>query len=153
MEDRVVYTDGACEHNQTPSKRRAGVGVWFGERHPYNVSRRPFGMDTNNQAELEAILDAVQIIRTRLDPTCKYHWILKTDSNYSVKCITQYWPSWERRGGMKSDGKPAIHYDLVTNIVKILRGRPDHITLKYIPREENEYADTLAKEGRSKEKV
>ena len=37
-----VYTDGACPNNGK-SEARAGVGVWWGDGHGLNYSRRVTG--------------------------------------------------------------------------------------------------------------
>ena len=53
-----VYTDGACSNNGKASAR-AGVGVFWGDDDPKNVSRPVRGAPTNNVAELEAVEDAL----------------------------------------------------------------------------------------------
>ncbi|GME85945.1 unnamed protein product [Ambrosiozyma monospora] len=57
-----VYTDGACKHNQSSGQRRGGVGVFFGDDDPRNVSK-PLGPGVTNQiAELAAVQEALSII-------------------------------------------------------------------------------------------
>lgn len=58
----VVYTDGACENNQS-KHARAGVGVWFGNGDARNVSEPLAGKrQTNQRAELTAVIRALQIV-------------------------------------------------------------------------------------------
>lgn len=55
----LVYTDGACQRNGQPGAK-AGVGVFFGENHPKNISVHLSGdRQTNQRAELTAALLAV----------------------------------------------------------------------------------------------
>ena len=56
-----VYTDGACSNNGKKDAK-AGIGVFFKENDPKNVSDRISGKQTNNTAELKAIIKAVEII-------------------------------------------------------------------------------------------
>ena len=56
-----VYTDGACSNNGKPYAR-AGYGVYFGKDDPRNVSETFNGPQTNNAAELLAIIKAFVLI-------------------------------------------------------------------------------------------
>ena len=57
-----VFTDGACSNNGKQNAK-AGIGVFFEENDPRNVSRRVDGKQTNNTAELTAILVVFDILR------------------------------------------------------------------------------------------
>ena len=82
-----VYTDGSCRHNGT-RKAIAGIGVYFAEGDERNVSRRFKGRQTNNTAEVTAILEACSVISEELkkDPTAK--WTIVTDSQYAISYAT-----------------------------------------------------------------
>ena len=57
----TIYTDGACTGNGTENAR-AGYGVYFGKDDPRNVAAPLEGeLQTNNRAELQAILVALQL--------------------------------------------------------------------------------------------
>ncbi|KEP61450.1 UNVERIFIED_CONTAM: ribonuclease HI protein [Hammondia hammondi] len=59
-----IYTDGACRSNGRGKEAKAGVGVFFGDGDPRNVSRRLTGQpQTNQRAELQAILDALLLLK------------------------------------------------------------------------------------------
>lgn len=139
---QVVYTDGA-----DTGQRAAGVGVYFGDRHRLNISRRVFGQDTNNRAEMEAILDAVILVRTAYPGE---RFVIKTDSTFSRDSITKWWAGWHRKGGRTAAGKVAVHYSLSVRIARLMDGCP--ISIEWIPREENKGADALAKAGKDMEK-
>lgn len=57
----IVYTDGACVNNGK-ANAKAGVGVYFGDDSPYNISCRLVGPPTNQRAEIMAVLRAMQIV-------------------------------------------------------------------------------------------
>jgi ribonuclease HI len=60
--DYYVYTDGACSKNGTRNAS-AGIGVFFGENDSRNISAKLLGKQTNNLAELTAIVQAHAAIR------------------------------------------------------------------------------------------
>lgn len=76
-----VYVDGACSNNGN-EMAMAGIGVYF-EGGEYNdISKRIHGVQTNNRAELLAILEAIQTVRSEDDI------VIYTDSEYSLKGIS-----------------------------------------------------------------
>ena len=60
-----VYTDGACVDNGKPYAR-AGYGVYFGKNDSRNVSESYKGLQTNNVAELLAIIKAMTILKENI---------------------------------------------------------------------------------------
>ena len=46
MKNIRVFTDGACSNNGKPNAK-AGLGVYFSEKDPRNVSKRVIGKQTN----------------------------------------------------------------------------------------------------------
>ena len=61
--DYCVYTDGACSNNGK-LYAKAGIGIFFGHHDKRNVSERVDGKQTNNTAELTAIIKTYPIIMT-----------------------------------------------------------------------------------------
>lgn len=87
--DFYVYTDGACANNGKPNAV-AGIGIFFGDGDPRNVSAKlaAYEKQTNNVAELTAILRTWDIIK---DDVSKGQCIgVVTDSEYAIKCMTTY---------------------------------------------------------------
>jgi ribonuclease HI len=76
-----IYTDGGCNSNGL-NNAIAGVGVFFGENDSRNVSKRIEGLQTNNRAELTAIIEALKIC---LDYDSVV--VIYTDSEYSINGI------------------------------------------------------------------
>jgi ribonuclease HI len=85
--DYCVYTDGACTGNGKPHAK-AGIGIYFGENDSRNVSECVIGKQTNNTAELGAILKLYYIIKDDILANKKIAII--TDSVYAIRCVTTY---------------------------------------------------------------
>lgn len=82
-----VYTDGACSNNGK-SNAMAGIGIFFGLNDPRNVSKRIEGKQSNNAAELTALIDLYKIIENDIVAnTCV---AIVSDSNYALRCISTY---------------------------------------------------------------
>jgi ribonuclease HI len=84
---KYVYTDGACIHNGK-KYAKAGIGIFFGLGDKRNVSERITGKQTNNAAELEAILRVFQILEKEIKKGEEY--VVMTDSEYAIKCMGSY---------------------------------------------------------------
>jgi ribonuclease HI len=84
---KYVYTDGACIHNGK-KYAKAGIGIFFGLGDKRNVSERISGKQTNNAAELEAILRVFQILEKEIKKGEEY--VIMTDSEYAIKCMGSY---------------------------------------------------------------
>ena len=82
-----VYTDGACSNNGYTGAQ-AGIGIYFGYQDSRNVSQRIEGKQTNNTAELGAILHLYTIIEE--DIRAGKHIGIVTDSIYAIRCCTTY---------------------------------------------------------------
>jgi ribonuclease HI len=86
-EPEYVYTDGSCSNNGR-ANAIAGIGVYFKEDDPRNVSERVQGKQSNNTAELSAIRKVYEILRQDI-LSGKYITIV-TDSEYAIRCLTSY---------------------------------------------------------------
>ncbi|KAN0100219.1 Ribonuclease H-like domain containing protein [Tylopilus felleus] len=144
----IVYCDGACRGNgQLVSI--AGIGVWWGHGDPRNISERCPGNQTNNRAELIAI---VRILETT--PHLKRRLLIKTDSNYSIQCVTSWIFKWMRNGFLAADGKPVKNRFLIQYLAALLHVRrktSQTVEFKHVRGhvgiEGNEAADQLANLG------
>lgn len=85
--DYYVYTDGACSKNGYKNAK-AGYGIYFGEKDPRNVSKKIVGKQTNNVAELTAVIEAYYIIKEDASNGIKI--CIVTDSDYVLKCVGSY---------------------------------------------------------------
>jgi len=107
-----IFTDGACAGNGRAGAK-AGFAVWFPEARHLSCAERLPATDsqTNQRAELSAIHRAVVI----LDDS-GFHdeeLIVYTDSDYSIKCLTQWLSGWVSRGWKTAEGKDVLHQDLI----------------------------------------
>ena len=75
-----VYVDGACLDNRKPWAR-AGYGVWFGKNSDFNSSGPFSGRQTNQEAELQAAIEAIRIASREGFDSLRIH----TDSKYVIK--------------------------------------------------------------------
>ena len=77
----VVYSDGACRHNQ-----RAGYGGFCAKSHAFNFSLPVLGWcQTDQRAELQAILTILETDARAL--------LIKTDSEYVINgCAKKLFP-------------------------------------------------------------
>jgi len=107
-----VYTDGACSNNGKPDAR-AGFGVWFGKNDPRNNYESFTGIQTNNRAELLAIVSALSIVRDDLDDGKIVN--IYSDSSYSIRCCTTYGKKCEKKGWSNPNDKhkPIPNVDIV----------------------------------------
>jgi len=85
--DYYVYTDGACSNNGKKSAS-AGIGIFFAMEDPRNVSKKVEGKQTNNTAELSAIIETYPIIETDIENGKKV--AIVSDSEYAIKCVSSY---------------------------------------------------------------
>lgn len=89
----VVYTDGAC-----PANGRAGARAGYGVHFPSDPERDTCGAlppespQTSQRAELTAILKALELTKELRSPL-----EIRTDSAYSIGCLTNWFRQWEQR--------------------------------------------------------
>ena len=140
-----VYTDGGCINNGKPNAI-AGVGVYFGENDPRNVSRRFKGKQTNNTAEINAMIDVTEILKKEIKENRQIY--IYYDSDYAMKACTSYGRKLASNGWQ--DKKPNLELvkkayeafkdkkNIIFKHVKAHTGRQDKHSLG------NEGADRLA---------
>lgn len=73
---------------------------------------------TNNMGELMAVLDLLRQTRGLADDLT-----VLCDSQYAIKCCTEWLPGWKRRGWKKADGKPVLNQELLRELDHELAGR------------------------------
>jgi ribonuclease HI len=107
-----IFTDGACSGNGRAGAK-AGFAVWFPEARHLSCAERLPATDsqTNQRAELSAIHRAVVLLDDG-----GFHdeeLVIYTDSDYSIKCLTQWLSGWASRGWKTAEGKDVLHQDLI----------------------------------------
>ncbi len=106
----TIYTDGACSGNPGP-------GGW-GAILSYNgVEKELSGGEkqtTNNRMELTGVISALKALK---EP-CIVE--LYSDSKYVVDALEKGWAvSWQKKGWIKSDKKPALNPDLWETLLNL----------------------------------
>lgn len=72
---------------------------------------------TNQRAELTAILRALQIVKRSQDIE------IITDSNYSINCSTVWYKGWMKNGWKTTSSGVVVNKDLVVDIRKLIDAR------------------------------
>lgn len=85
--DYYVYTDGACSNNGSENAL-AGIGIFFGINDERNISKKIEGKQTNNTAELSAIIETYYIIKNDVLNGKKI--TIVSDSKYALQCVSSY---------------------------------------------------------------
>ena len=135
----LVYTDGACKGNPGPGGW--GAVMKFGSREKELFGGEP--ETTNNRMELTAVIRALEALKRQ----CRVE--IYTDSQYVQKGISEWVPSWKRRGWRTADRKPVKNQDLWQRLDELaaLHRTSWHWVRGHAGHPENERADGLANRG------
>ncbi|KAH0948776.1 hypothetical protein HN011_005034 [Eciton burchellii] len=139
-----VFTDGACSSNGYENAR-AGIGVWFQDNHPLNISQPVEGRPTNNMAEIQAVTIAAKQAKKAGIKKLK----INTDSKFLISCITQWMPQWKKKGWKTKNDKPVKNKIELLEMEKELKSLDiawNHVN-GHIGIHGNEMADRLARQG------
>ena len=149
-----VYTDGACVDNGKPYAR-AGYGVYFGKNDPRNVSETYKGLQTNNVAELLAIIKAMTLLKENIMNGEVVN--IYSDSRYAIRCCTTYGKKCHKNNWVNPNqkNKPIPNLEIV-QVAYIFSKDYKNINFKHIRAHTglqdehsigNENADRLANES------
>lgn len=110
MKQVTIYTDGACSGNPGPG----GWGAILEFRGVEKELSGGAGETTNNRMELTGVIRALQCLK---EP-CEVD--LYSDSKYVIDGLEKGWAkSWQKRGWIKSDKKPALNPDLWEQLLQL----------------------------------
>jgi ribonuclease HI len=118
MKETIFFTDGATPNNHNKGHRNGGVGVFFGDDDPRNIS---FGMvETEYQKVTNQVCELMACIRgiEKLISTEKImgkQIVIYTDSMYIVNTIANWATGWEKNGWKRDTGKIA-NLDLIKKL-------------------------------------
>lgn len=105
-----IYTDGSSLANGRKGAR-AGLGVYFGENDPRNLAEKLLGEQTNQRAELMAMLRALESVPAT--QTVRIY----SDSRYSIKCVTEWPIGWIEKNWKTADGGNVKNCDIIQPIL------------------------------------
>ena len=154
MEKRslVVSIDGASRgNNNLDPNSRASYGVYFGRASPYNKHGRldRHLAQTSSRAEIEGAIQAIEVIaKLDLSRERTTRVVIKTDSDYLHKSMTEWIWTWMTTGGRGSKGGEVKHWEylhaLHQRIMEVECAKRIRIQFWWVPREYNSGADALA---------
>lgn len=120
----VAFTDGSCMNNGKVGAK-GGMGIHFPNHElpdisqPYssNIPNIDTATPTNQRTELTAILLCLRYVNKELGLN-NYELLIKTDSKYSINCITQWAQNWSKNNWTTANGKSVMNKDLIMIIYK-----------------------------------
>ncbi|QSE93254.1 ribonuclease HI [Rhodococcus pseudokoreensis] len=135
----IVSTDGSCLRNPG-----GAIGwAWVNHEGPSQSGGEPSG--TNQIAELRALLEAITA-HPGADPL-----LIESDSQYAIKCASEWLPGWKRKGWKTAGGAPVKNLGLVQSIDRAIAERPGPVRFRWVRghvgNHYNEMADVLAGEA------
>jgi len=126
-----IFTDGACKSNGKQGAQASYATVLWSELEPITFAARvPMSEpQTNQRAELRGMEHAFQVIET-LQGTITI-W---TDSEYVLKCITEWGPQWKARGWRRAANakKPLEHLDLLKPLIDYYETNQHRIRIRHV---------------------
>ena len=137
MKKVQIYTDGACSGNPGPGGWGAILRFGSAEKELSGGEKQT----TNNRMELTAVITALEALK---EP-CEVE--LYSDSKYIIDAVQKGWAkSWQAKGWVKSDKKPALNPDLWERLLALLdKHKVEFIWVKgHAGHPENERCDRLA---------
>jgi len=140
----VIYTDGSCTNNGKPNAK-GGIGVYFHDNSPLNISAPLPGKQSNNRAELQAAVKALMVVREKNFGPVQ----IRTDSGYVKQGITSWIKTWKKNGWRTASGNEVKNVDDWKELDAI-QATVD-VEWKWVEAHKgihgNEMADRLANEG------
>ena len=111
-----IFTDGSTLFNQEPSKRRGGIGVFFGDNDNRNISEEIFGEVTNQRMELLAVIRGLK--------NCNSINInIYTDSICVINSLTVWIFNWEKNNWKNAKGKDVKNKDLIMELNELIKSK------------------------------
>jgi ribonuclease HI len=98
-----IYADGACRGNPGPGGWGALLIQGDREKELYGAE----SLTTNNRMELTAAIRALEALKKTGTSVRLY-----TDSQYVIKGVKEWLPTWKARGWRTADKKPVKNQDL-----------------------------------------
>ena len=145
---RVVFTDGSATLEDDLGWV-GGYGAYFGDRDSF-AAPLPLGdSQTNNRAELRALVRVLQIISSKEGSGS---WAVATDSSYVVKGVNGGASRWKEKDWIGVAGSLVAHTDLWMLILDLVAALGPRLAVihvhSHINLDGNDRADALANQGR-----
>lgn len=145
----IIAVDGGCRGNGT-SHAHASIGVFFNYDSKWNISTEvEFDRPTSQRAELRAaVLALEQVVKIQEEaPQRIAQVIVKSDSEYMVKGITEWIIKWKSNGWKTARGTVVQNrssFRLLDEYVTMLNEDGIEVLFWHVPRDSNQQAHALA---------
>ena len=132
-----IFTDGSFKKLKNKTKL-CGYGIhWPGGEFPDIGKPFIYPPMTNQRAELYAILKALKIVHRSRKNNININnnnitITIYTDSEYSIKCFTQWYKTWELNDWKNSNNEPVKNQDIIKPVVKYLKKNNNYIKFKHV---------------------
>ncbi|MBJ8342631.1 ribonuclease HI [Antrihabitans sp. YC3-6] len=135
----IVSTDGSCLRNP------GGPIGWAWVDHSGPSASGGGAVGTNQIAELLAVLEAITS-HPGEEPL-----LIESDSQYAIKCASEWLPGWKRKNWRTSAGAPVKNLDIIQSLDKAISTRSGPVRFRWVRGHVgnyyNEQADALAGEA------
>ena len=120
MDHLELFTDGGAIRLGNKFYGSSAYVIKFQKK--YITSTCPVEEGTNNFYELKAIRDGLRKIVRSWNCSKLEVWII-SDSEYSIKCLTQWFKTWKKKNGVyyTSTGTPVSNIDIILEIQDMLK--------------------------------
>jgi ribonuclease HI len=125
-----IYCDGACRANGRKGAVAGFGGIIMHSKGEGATVSRPLGRlepQTNQRAELRALEWA--FAQAMASPAGAD---IHTDSEYALKCFTEWGPLWAAKGWRKATGGEVLHQDILRPMWDIWKSRGTKIRLFHV---------------------
>ncbi|MFD4458413.1 ribonuclease H [Nocardia sp. NPDC058480] len=135
----IVSTDGSCLRNP------GGAIGWAWVNHSGPADSGGAASGTNQIAELRGVLEAI-LAHPGAEPM-----LIESDSQYAIKCASEWITSWRRNGWRTSTGGAVKNVEIIKQIDRAITGREGPVRFRWVRGHVgnyfNEQADKLAGEA------
>ncbi|MEV0771499.1 ribonuclease H family protein [Nocardia salmonicida] len=135
----IVSTDGSCLRNP------GGAIGWAWVNHSGPADSGGAASGTNQIAELRGVLEAI-LAHPGAEPM-----LIESDSQYAIKCASEWITSWRRNGWRTSTGGAVKNVEIIKQIDRAITGREGPVRFRWVRGHVgnyfNEEADKLAGEA------
>lgn len=132
----MVSTDGSCLRNP------GGAIGWAWVNHAGPTGSGGEASGTNQIAELRAVLEAI------LAHPGSEGLVIESDSQYAIKCASEWINGWRRKGWKTASGSPVKNLALIQSIDAAIAARAGQVRFQWVKghcgNHFNERADVLA---------
>lgn len=125
-----IFCDGNCKNNGKAGSKGA-YSVYFGEGEfsKFNVTKIVED-PTNNKCELSGIRKICKTLIDNLELFENKKIVIITDSLYSIKCVTLWYPNWLQHNWMTTKKEPVKNKELIEQIINVTKIIP--VTFKHV---------------------